>query len=237
MNYYCFVVNADAPGLGASFQGSFTLVLDSNDPDTAYKSLQTLCVMPAPLTSTSVINSTGRGLQFLNQDVRFFQMWAFTADLGLNSTLLSVLRLAPEEISRPRLLISAPTFKLTQSLRPQGPQYVKDSFFVADGVEYERSLTHGYTFQDSRVHSNANQDRDDLRFRLNWKRIFQHGFGLSNVQIETTDEDTELQEEGESRLKEFLDHASSHIHEGINGAKLTSNTLYVKSCSSCILLY
>jgi RNA polymerase I-specific transcription initiation factor RRN6 len=195
--------------------------------------LQTLCVVPAPLTSTSFTSSAGPELQYLEQDVRFFQLWALNADLGLDSTLLSVHRSDSEEISRPRLLITAPPFKLTQSLRPQGPQFAKDSFIVADGMDDEHSLGNGYTFHDSRVHSTTGRNRDDLRFRLNWKVIFQQVFGLSNVQIENDDEVAESAEDGEQRLKEFLDRAFSHIQEGIKEEKLACNSLYVKH--SCLL--
>ena len=189
--------------------------------------------MPAPLTSTSFTSSARPELQYLEQDVRFFQLWALNADLGLDSTLLSVHRSDFEEISRPRLLITAPPFKLTQSLRPQGPQFAKDSFIVADGMDDEHSLGNGHTFHDSGVHSTTGRNRDDLRFRLNWKVIFQQVFGLSNVQIENDDEVAESADDGEQRLKEFLDRAFSHIQEGIKEEKLASSSLYVKY--SCLL--
>jgi RNA polymerase I-specific transcription initiation factor RRN6 len=227
VNYYCFKANTDSSGLGTSFQGSFTLASDSGEPENVHKALQTLCVLAAPLTSTLTTNSTGPELQYLAQDVRFFQLWALTTDLGLHSTLFSVFRSRCEEITRPRLHITAPTVKLTQSLRPQGPQFVHDSFIVADGIDDEPSLGHEYAFRGNDAHSVTDRNRDDPRFRLNWKAIFQHVFGLSNVQIETVDDDVESQEEGEKRLKECLARASSHIREGISGEKLTRSTLYV----------
>jgi RNA polymerase I-specific transcription initiation factor RRN6 len=166
-------------------------------------------------------------LQYLEQDVRFFQLWALTTDLALHSTLFSVFIPRSEDIKRSRLHITAPTTKLTQSLRPQGPQFVHDSFIVVDGIDDKPSLGHGFAFRGNDLHSVTDRNRDDLRFRLNWKPIFQHVFGLSNVQIENIGNDIESQEEGEKRLKECLARASSHIQERISGEELTSSTLYV----------
>jgi RNA polymerase I-specific transcription initiation factor RRN6 len=185
------------------------------------------------LTSTSTSNYGGQELQYLEQDVSFFQLWALTTDLGLHSTLFSVPKPSSEEITGPQLHISAPTIKLTQSLRSKGPQFVHDSFIVADGMNDERSLGHEFGFRGTEMHSNIGRDEDDLRFTLNWKVIFQQAFGLSKVHIgnidndDDDDDDTVSQEEGETRLKECLDRVSSHIQEGISQEKLLSGTLYM----------
>jgi RNA polymerase I-specific transcription initiation factor RRN6 len=118
-----------------------------------------------------------------------------------------------------------------QPLRSQGPQFVHDSFIVADGMNDERSLGHELACRGSEVHFNIS--RDDLRFTLNWKVIFQQAFGLSKVHIDNInnddDDDIVSQEEGETGLKECLDRVSSHIQEGISQEKLLSGTLYVNS--------
>ncbi len=226
------MISSDSSGLCTSFKGSFTLSSDSDGPEKIHKTLQTLCVLPAPLTLTSTSNSGGQELQYLEQDVRFFQLWALTTDLGLHSTLFSVPKTSSEEITGPQLHITAPTIKLTQSLRSQGPQFVHNSFIVADGMNDELSLGHKFAFRGSEVHSNIGRDEDDLRFTLNWKVIFQQAFGLSEIHtdnIDNDDDDTVSQEEGETRLKECLDRVSSHIQEGISQEKLLSSTLYVNS--------
>jgi len=180
----------------------------------------------------------GPEVQYLEEDVKFFQLWALTADLALNDTLLAAIKLYPEESLRPRLNITAPTIKLTQSLRPQGPRRVKDAFIVADGLNDERLLGHEQGLRDTRLHSVTGKDRDDLRFRLNWKAIFQHVFSLSHAQAENIDdEDSESAEDGGERLKESLTRAFSYVQKGIEAQTLHSSTLYVGSFAPCLDMY
>ncbi|KAE9375423.1 hypothetical protein N431DRAFT_402951 [Stipitochalara longipes BDJ] len=227
VNYYCFGVNTNAPGLGTSFQGSFTLASDMSKLDNRHLSLTTLSVVPASLTSTSNISSVGSEFRYLEEDVRFFQLWALTADLALNVTLLAALKSNFGSVSWPRLSITAPTIKLTQSLRTKGPRLVKDAFIVADRLIDERSIGHEQDFFDNQVHSIPDQDRDDLRFRLDWKVIFQHVFGLSHVQSENiVDEDVESSGDGRERLKESLHRAYSHVQQGVREQTLKCSTLH-----------
>lgn len=225
------MINSNSSGPCTSLRGSFTLRSESDGPEKIHRTLETLCVLPAPLTSTSIMNSGGQELQYLEQDVRFLQLWALTTDLGLHSTLFSVPKLSSEEITGLQLHITAPTIKLTQSLRSHGPQFVHDSFIVADGRNDERSLGHELAFRGSEAH--FNMGRDDLRFTLNWKVIFQQAFGLGKVHIDNINNDDDdgivSQDESETRLKECLDRVSSHIQEGISQEKLLSGTLYVRS--------
>src|SRR5580658_5763399 len=85
VDYYCFSINTNASGLGTSFKGSFTIASNSSKSQNCQQSLQTLCSLPAPLAPTSTTDSTQPEFQYLERDVRFFQLWALTADLGLHS--------------------------------------------------------------------------------------------------------------------------------------------------------
>jgi RNA polymerase I-specific transcription initiation factor RRN6 len=165
-------------------------------------------------------------LQYLEQEVRFFQLWALTTDLGLVSTLFSVVGSSQEEIARPRLNVTAPTTKISHSLRSQGPRVVKDSFIVWDGAEDERFLgdSRRNAFQHNSLSSVDDQEKDGLRFRLNWETIFQYVFGLKDLQDERFDDGIESPEEP-PRIEELLDRVSSHIQEGIRKERLKSNTL------------
>jgi RNA polymerase I-specific transcription initiation factor RRN6 len=179
--------------------------------------------VPAPLSSTSLANPAGPELHYLERGVKFLQMWALTADLGLKYTLLSVQR---ADSGRPSLHIKAPNFKLTQSLRTQGPQFANDSFIVPDCIEDKRFLAQGgHNSHDSSAFSITGQNRDDLRFRLNWKVIFQQVFGLGNAQAVNVVEVVESTKDGEQTLKARLDRALSCIQEKVKEEKLACSSL------------
>ena len=105
-----------------------------------------------------------------------------------------------------------------------------------DGIDDERSVEHRDMLQHEQAPIAKEQDRDALRFSLNWKLVFQHVFGLKRLETDSLDEGFELPDEGEPKLKTFLDLASSRIREGIKEGRLICNTLYVKLFDSCLLL-
>jgi RNA polymerase I-specific transcription initiation factor RRN6 len=226
VNFYCFWLSTDASGSGTSFNGSLTLISDSGQLESEIKSSQTFCVLPTPLTSISSPSTMRPELQYVKQDVRFFQLWILTSDLGLNSTLLSVIGSSPEQMTRSRLLITAPNTKISQPSRPQGPRVVKDSFIVSDGMGDERFWRNspGNPFQYHMISSVNDQERDDLRFRLNWVTIFQHVFGLKNRQNENFDEPVESPEEV-LRIDELLGRVLSLLQEERGEGVLRSRTL------------
>ena len=194
--------------------------------DSRHLSLTTLGVVPAPLTLTSSTSSVGPEVRYLEEDVRFFQLWTLAADLALNVTVLAAFKLDSEKAFRPKLNITAPTIKLTQSLRPQGPRVVKDAFIVADRLNDEVFIGHEQRLLDNQMHSVNRKDRDDLRFRLNWKAIFQHVFGPSHIRTEDVDdEDGESAEDRGDKLREFLRRARSYVQEAIRDQTLNNSTL------------
>jgi RNA polymerase I-specific transcription initiation factor RRN6 len=228
VDYYCFPISTNAPGLGTSFRGSFTITSDSTNSEKCQLSFQTLCALLAPLARTSAPDSDRPEFQYLERDVRFFQIWALNTDLGLHSTLLSLHGSNSDDIIKPRLIVTAPTIKIIQPQRPQGPRVVQDSFIVMDGVDDERLSDQSDIFQNERGPQPNDLERGDLRLSLDWKLIFQQIFGLKGLQTGNLDEDIDLSEVGESRLQKSLDLASSRIREGIKGEMLTNSTLYVK---------
>jgi RNA polymerase I-specific transcription initiation factor RRN6 len=165
-------------------------------------------------------------LQYLEQDVKFFQLWALTADLGLDSTLFSILGSNREETALHKLIITAPTTKISQSMRLQGPRIIKDSFIVSNGAENGSPFARdpGDSLWHNKLSPVRDQEQDDLHFRLNWKTVFQYVFGLKNLQDENFDESLESAEKVPA-IEELLDRISSHIQEGMSDEKLRSSTL------------
>jgi RNA polymerase I-specific transcription initiation factor RRN6 len=106
------------------------------------------------------------------EQFKFFQVWALTSDLGLSSTLCAVNDSRTSSAS-----ISAPTTKVSQSLRRIGSRNVKDLFIVPDEDNEEDGFL-GQFWSSMRVDAAATSgnDTDDLRLRMNWRGLFEHVF-------------------------------------------------------------
>ncbi|KAH7356839.1 RNA polymerase I-specific transcription initiation factor RRN6-like protein [Rhexocercosporidium sp. MPI-PUGE-AT-0058] len=169
VNYYVF--QKPQTGAHASSKGTFSLFASSEKTEEQTLALHTVNLLPCRLVP-SVNHYSGPGPKYIEDGVEFFQLWAVTADLGLFSTLTAIHRTGTKEFG-----IVAPDTKLLLSSRVLGPKYVnEDNDFIAPD-----NRRHSKIFQRSRVsHAGivaANVPaKDDLHFRLNWRKIFRTVF-------------------------------------------------------------
>ncbi|KAL2073354.1 hypothetical protein VTL71DRAFT_10678 [Oculimacula yallundae] len=173
VNYYTF--RKPQPRAFASSRGTFSLMSSDKDGGQALQ-LHTVRFLPCHLVP-SASQVSGPGPSYMENGVEFFQIWAVTSDLGLFSTLTSVARTGNRKLD-----IIAPDTKLLLSSRAIGPRFVQedDDFIVPDDQDSHIS-------RRTKVRSAGDavalvSEKDDLRFRLNWRRIFKKVFpdGISN---------------------------------------------------------
>ncbi|KAK0116979.1 hypothetical protein ONS96_012821 [Cadophora gregata f. sp. sojae] len=151
----------------SSSSGTFSLLLSSDPNGDRNILLHSVKFLPCQLM-LSANHFSGPGPRYAEDGVEFFQLWAITTDLGLLSTLTAV----KLHGTKSRVVI-APDTKLLLSSRFLGPKFVNedDDFVVPDEV-HSKTM-----FRNKASHCMLHPpEKDDLRFRLNWRRIFQKVF-------------------------------------------------------------
>lgn len=153
----------------ASSKGTFSLLL-SSDQDWSPQ-LQSFKFLPCHLV-LSANPFSGPGPKYVEDGVEFFQLWAVTSNLGLCSALSAV---APHGTKSPAVV--APDTKLLLSSRFLGPKFVSedDDFVVRDDKKRSNISQQNMVSQASNTGAHA-PEKDDLRFRVNWRRIFEKVF-------------------------------------------------------------
>jgi RNA polymerase I-specific transcription initiation factor RRN6 len=223
---HSFWTSTDAYGTPMSSQAPLHLlpVLDY-EAGSQSLSLHTLCFLNSPLTSRSSQDASGPELQYLEQDVKFFQLWALTSNLGLGSALFSIYSPPPDGHMPPIPLILPPSVRLGSSTRRMGSKYVDHPFIVPDGTDEEAILDEPYKKpeleQDLTRKSKA---QDDLRLRLNWRKIFQHVFLQGFPTGQDIDHDVNSMPKLPKML-ELLGRASDRIDQGLGENVLAASTM------------
>ncbi|PVH84588.1 hypothetical protein DL98DRAFT_569097 [Cadophora sp. DSE1049] len=169
VTYYTF--QKPQPQAHASSKSTFSLFLSSDQNGGRNLPIHSVKFLPCHLM-LSANHFSGPGSKYVEDGVEFFQLWAVTADLGLLSTLSAVTLHDTKTHA-----IIAPDTKLLLSSRFFGPKFVNedDDFVVPDdhkhsNTSHKKRASHA---SHTLVHAPEN---DDLRFRVNWRRIFQKVF-------------------------------------------------------------
>ncbi|CZT06333.1 uncharacterized protein RCO7_03333 [Rhynchosporium graminicola] len=165
VNYYAF--HKPQPRGFASSRGTFSVFLSQDQIKGQNLALHTVVILPCHLVP-SLKQSSGPGPKYVKDGVEFCQIWAVTADLGLFSTLVAIIRNDSQHHD-----ITAPDTKLLLSSRVLGPKlaHEDDDFVVPDekGAQISRRIkAHSAGFTTSLV-----PEKDDLRFRLDWRKLSQ----------------------------------------------------------------
>jgi RNA polymerase I-specific transcription initiation factor RRN6 len=180
VNFYTFSISSDGAGAGAptSSQGSFSLSTSLGDQGLDHEILHSLCFLRAPLT-WSPSRIPGPEWKFVERDVKFYQVWALTSNLGLSSTLCATYTISARSTSLPRLYIAAPTTRGSFRRRPiEARHAVPDTFLVPDGLVDEEefgNLTANLSQSDQRFWG-KDKAKDDPKLRINWRGIFRKVF-------------------------------------------------------------
>ena len=175
LNFYCFSENLDTTGQPIASQGSITIHKDLKDAGNV--SLQNVLFLPVPLLQRSSKGIVGHELQYIELNVRFYQLWALKPDLGMWSTLCCVHSSGSATGSSHMLNITSPTTKLFPSSGHLGSRRVKDDpFIVPDELDDDDFPAHTTSLPFESGERSPKQVRDDLRFRMNWTGMFQRAF-------------------------------------------------------------
>jgi RNA polymerase I-specific transcription initiation factor RRN6 len=175
VNFYTF---SERSGTPTSFQGSFSFSTDVKSQGSSYEMLQALCFLRAPLTSTPS-RTPGTGLELMEQNVKFYQVWALTPGLALRWTLCAVYDISAGT-SPSKVHITAPTVRSFLRRLLASGDIVVDNFIVPDdfasGDEDDRaSPSHNYKhhqqFEKTQVH---------LQPWVDWRGVF-HRLFLDNT--------------------------------------------------------
>jgi hypothetical protein len=169
----------DGPIRGSCFRGSVTISKHiSKESQKCPGLLQTLSVVPAPFITNSSMQEPGLGLQYLERNIRFCQIWVLSSDLEMSTTLGAFVN--TQEVGQQHKHIIAPTMKSAQfsNLVASLPM-IDDYFVVPDGLDDESasivkgnkisSQHNGQTISDAKAHN-------DLRMRVNSRKVFQRVF-------------------------------------------------------------
>lgn len=226
-SFYSFWTSTDAYATPMSSQAPLRLlpVLD-DEAGSDSLSLHTLCFLNSPLATRSSHHASGPELQYLEQDVKFFQLWALTSNLGLDSTLFSIYSPPPDGHLERIPVILPPSVRLGGSNRRMGSEYVDDPFIVPDGMDEEAFLDEPCHKKPELEQDLARKSKaqDDLRLRLNWRKIFQHLFLQDFPTGQDIDHDVNSMPKLPKML-ELLGRASDRINQGLGENVLAASTM------------
>jgi RNA polymerase I-specific transcription initiation factor RRN6 len=218
VQFYCFIESTNPDEVQVSYQGSFHLrreeghISDENG-------LLNVCFLPCPLVLSTSMRSAGAGLQYIEKDVRFFQVWALDVSLGLRSSTFAV----HDQSTKTKdevLSITAPALRVRQSGRRFGSKVIAESFIVPEGEQDEDDIDHieEVNMQHNMQNTLVDYWQDDLRYRIDWRRIYRHVFGLDLKDKRSASEDV-------PSIRELLARTSDHIHQGLENTELATSTM------------
>jgi RNA polymerase I-specific transcription initiation factor RRN6 len=226
INFYWFSAILDTTDRPTAFQGAFTLPTDL-EQNPFQGSLQEVLLTPVSLVQSSSNSAAGPGLQYVKHDVKFYQLWALASDLGVWSTLCSIRSIGPGASYSPMLRITAPTTKISRSSNNLLSRHVvDDTFIVPDTFDGEKILDYGASdpVKDDERDVIRRQTVEDLRFRINWNKIFQHAF-VKELHSDRKDSEWTISSHVSPTVAELLEKINDRINHGKQANCLGMTTL------------
>lgn len=171
LNVYTFSSPSNGLGPSAS-QTSLNLSNNLNGQDTGnWNQLQSLCVLDAPLKAISN-RPPGPEFQYLEEDVKFYQLIAMAPDLGISSGLCTMHQLGTAVLD-----VTPPTRIYSYNAGYMSSKRVADEpWIIPDGVDENGKLTHPSSRLRKQPVSRL-EAKDDQRFTINFMSIFGQAFG------------------------------------------------------------
>ncbi|KAI1008171.1 hypothetical protein K3495_g72 [Podosphaera aphanis] len=162
--------------------------------------------------------------KYREEGVEFFQLYILTPNIQVVSTLVAARFLTCVDTSKLEFHAKAPNKAIRKSLRQLGPRITKEPFIIPD-LTNEESLV---TYLDKKrindaIHDPRHFRQDDLRLRLNWRKVFQQAFMAQDI---------ELQNSGSSlnhmkySINEVLSNVFSRIQAGIKYEHFPTTIIY-----------
>ncbi len=214
VNYYSF--QEEECRARASSRGTFDLSLKWECKEGKLLPLQTIEFLPCTF-KRSVNQPSGPGPRYADQGVEFFQIWAVTSDLGLVSSLSAVASNRGKQ-----LRIVAPDTKLLLSSRPVAPKRVDDDNFIAPEDDFDLDDMNQSRTNQRQISQLQEFEKNDARFTLDWRRIFQRIFTQHTIQVDPAAGSLD----GATGLSELLHLAFHRIRNAVNIDSLHHCTLY-----------
>lgn len=176
LDYYRFSTHMDSTGSPIASRGSFLLSVDDWNPEDL--KIQTLQFVQAPL-AVDLSLPTGQESQYIDHNVKFYQVWAVSSNLSLNSSLSAIYGSGTNGNDLPKLTIIAPTWKVSMTAHRNLHRNFLRTFVVADG-EVEGELESS-TSRLAQISHAMTETQQDLRLRINLRDVFQFVFGGNGV--------------------------------------------------------
>lgn len=194
----------------------YSLTLNSDGMEL---SIDTACLVTCTLFAAGRNHGFGPEAQYLEQGVRFRQLWILSSGLGLSSTLCAIKRQDPEANEKRIVKIEPPTKEVLKAPRRLEERALGEPFIVADGLDHGDPLT----YRPRHAPGNASKVRlegsrkDDLRLRLDWRSIFQNIYQRVGFQ--------RLEQNPLIPLTEILTRINRHIQRGAEDNHLPLSTM------------
>lgn len=205
VNFYSFSTGIDNIGGSTSSRGSFTLSLTpENQAWMAHEALQSINFFQTlPIPSLSRL--PGPEVIYIDQNVRFYQLFTFSPSAGLRMTLCSVRTDSSE------LLITAPNYKSSFAKYRNNRKYgrVVDTQFITSDGALDEELLASRGSDCLYLHHVPVEFvvQDDKRFRMNWSPIFQQLFIENSGRLaQQMDSSVPI-----NTMTELLDNVSNYI--------------------------
>jgi hypothetical protein len=222
-------------------QGSF--IIESNTKDQIEQHsgmIQTLCLVSTNFMLHSLKPMSGPAKQYVDHNVRFYQLFGFSRRLGLYHALCATKWISPAKSSIESIKyhnVLPPTIKdgrvgkMRSSLR-----VVEDQFIVPDGLEEDDDTLESFDnlrhalLKSSTLIEHQDKVHDNLRLSIDARRLFRVSFLKNEFE---GPEDLPSPEEHQSMAKYSKD-VQSGIEERKNNGFEGLVTLYV---SLAVLAY
>jgi RNA polymerase I-specific transcription initiation factor RRN6 len=199
VDFYSFQKGDASFTILSSRQGSFTISLKEGEKKQR-ASLRSLIFLPCKFVSDDTYG----------QDAKYFQLWALTSSLGFSAALFQVHLV--ESGKGLSLLLMAPDRKISHFSRGRRQKSIDDQFLVHNdsGTEDEENQTNDRYLAKFKVN-------DDIRFRLNWRSVFEHAFINEDPLVET--------ENVISSMSDLLAKVTDSIARGVESQVLPMDTI------------
>lgn len=138
------------------------------------------CIMPCRLSLLSEKGDSRPGFQYLRNGVQFYQLWILTPTLQLLSTLLAARSYYPNEDMYSDLRGIAPVEKIVASPILRSRRVTEEPFIISDEAMFDEPIvTCPYRSHTNKQCLTEVTNSDDLRLRLDWRRVYQQIFPCS----------------------------------------------------------
>lgn len=184
VNTYRFAMALGGSARPFASQGSFEIAGVGDVQGGKNDMLQTLCLLPTSFMLHNLNLMSGAAREYVNRNIRFYQLFSLGMDLGLSHTLCATKVVASgRSNAEPTLYetVVAPTVKGAKSSKTKNSaRIIHDSFIVPDGLEESHgdsdTLNLAVTGLVGPRSSDRGEIRDGFSMSLNARTLFETSY-------------------------------------------------------------